>query len=425
MATPKPKPDQGVVTKQRAVICVSIVATTFILCPERLRIWRDLCVVPVLAWLTALAFDVKDGIDDAVNRAWNSVPSWIKKSTKPVMAGASTMNIDEKEDWVVSHALNATTARLSRLLATSWNRVITALQISRRGVAEYLKRVASIIDPESKNIQTIAQTNAHEPNLGDPLQPSNEIFHRRRYLFHVIISLAEPRHLLHPPMSSSLTFFTHLSFCLVERSIWESRRMTVLEKLTAGHYWDIRGKCEAYNGIAWTEREVLAIRGVEVLGVVDEDGVNPIDRCDQYFDSLRHDWDYINMSWNDVDFAIILGLLTTGPRAAKKSKALLDIFNQLRTKQVFSARAQEASKGSLNCWWVGAASGIITVATLGAASPLTVPLFVGSWATGIGYNIAGVTIDQRNRSMLEKRTEACLRLCGRFPQLRGIFDEGL
>lgn len=61
--------------KRQAVTTVSAVALIFILWPERFIILRNLCFVPVLAWLTSLVFDLKHGALDA----WDGVPAWLKR----------------------------------------------------------------------------------------------------------------------------------------------------------------------------------------------------------------------------------------------------------------------------------------------------------------------------------------------------------
>lgn len=61
--------------KRQAVTTVSVVALILILWPERFIIWRNLCLVPVLAWVTSLVFDLKHGALDA----WDGVPTWMKR----------------------------------------------------------------------------------------------------------------------------------------------------------------------------------------------------------------------------------------------------------------------------------------------------------------------------------------------------------
>lgn len=71
----KPLADHRAAAKRQAVTTVSAIALIFILWPERFIIWRNLCFVPVAAWLTALVFDIKHGALDA----WDGVPAWMKR----------------------------------------------------------------------------------------------------------------------------------------------------------------------------------------------------------------------------------------------------------------------------------------------------------------------------------------------------------
>jgi hypothetical protein len=71
----KPLADHRAAAKRQAVTTVSAIALVFILWPERFIIWRNLCFVPVAAWLTALVFDLKHGALDA----WDGVPAWVKR----------------------------------------------------------------------------------------------------------------------------------------------------------------------------------------------------------------------------------------------------------------------------------------------------------------------------------------------------------
>lgn len=70
-----PLAENRAAAKRQAVTTVSIVALILILWPERFIILRNLCLVPVVAWATALVFDLKHGALDA----WDGVPAWLKR----------------------------------------------------------------------------------------------------------------------------------------------------------------------------------------------------------------------------------------------------------------------------------------------------------------------------------------------------------
>lgn len=131
----------------------------------------------------------------------------------------------------------------------------------------------------------------------------------------------------------------------------------------------------------------------------------------------------MNISWNDVDFAIILGFLVTGPRATQSTKDLFASFSRLRINQALAARGDFSRKGFLTCWCVSATAGAVTLLTGGLAAPITGPLFVGGCFSGLGFGFAGDAINARDVKMWKKRIEGCQDLQRRFPQLEGFFEE--
>lgn len=86
------------------------------------------------------------------------------------------------------------------------------------------------------------------------------------------------------PMSSSLVADTHLSLCLIDEVTWESQNTILAKKLARGLYWDIRGQDSWYRGARWTEEQVLAILGIEVLGIlgVKHDFIDTCHQCERH-----------------------------------------------------------------------------------------------------------------------------------------------
>jgi len=83
-----------------------------------------------------------------------------------------------------------------------------------------------------------------------------------------------------PPMIESLVADTHFSFCLIEKSVWESSTTALSAKLARGRYWDIRGENDWQKGEVWSEDEVRKVLGVEVLGLVEVGkGRDVLDAC--------------------------------------------------------------------------------------------------------------------------------------------------
>jgi hypothetical protein len=140
------------------------------------------------------------------------------------------------------------------------------------------------------------------------------------------------------------------------------------------------------------------------------------------FALLREDWKYMNIWWNDVDFAVLLGFLVAGNRAAAKCKSMLNVFHELRYEEVVKPRSEGCVKGFMASWGVAMLSGVVTAASGGLAAPVTVPLFATAWATGMGCGIAGTAISKGEKAKRDRRAQACRDLLSRFPQLRLVFD---
>lgn len=129
---------------------------------------------------------------------------------------------------------------------------------------------------------------------------------------------------------------------------------------------------------------------------------------------LRQDWDYRRISWNDVDFAIILGFLVTGSQAATTSKAIFSHFSQLRIDQALIPRRKAAFGLSM------AALGA-TILTGGLASPITAPLLVSGTLPVVDMAL-DKTLSPRDAAMWQQREDACRKLLGQFHELKAIFS---
>lgn len=161
MPAPSPKPlaDHRAAAKRQAVTTVSAIALVFILWPERFIIWRNLCFVPVAAWLTALVFDIKHGALDA----WDGVPAWMKRiigaddnssssnnnrssgSASRMGAGARNGSNRAKSmtmsDYVLVH-LGDTVSLVKREVARLW-------EILRPILAEWIRQAILFLNSQS------------------------------------------------------------------------------------------------------------------------------------------------------------------------------------------------------------------------------------------------------------------------------------
>lgn len=159
MAGPSPKPlaDHRAAAKRQAVTTVSAIALVFILWPERFIIWRNLCFVPVAAWLTALVFDIKHGALDA----WDGVPAWMKRiigaddsssnnnrssgASSRMGSGARNSSNRAKSmtmpDYVLMH-LSDTVSLVKREVARLW-------EIARPILAKWIRQVIHFLSSQS------------------------------------------------------------------------------------------------------------------------------------------------------------------------------------------------------------------------------------------------------------------------------------
>jgi hypothetical protein len=62
------------VAKQQLVCIVTIIATLFVLCPERYQLYRNLAVIPVIAYVTSRTFD----LIISLNEKWDRAPAVVK-----------------------------------------------------------------------------------------------------------------------------------------------------------------------------------------------------------------------------------------------------------------------------------------------------------------------------------------------------------
>lgn len=132
------------------------------------------------------------------------------------------------------------------------------------------------------------------------------------------------------------------------------------------------------------------------------------------FDALRSDWEYRNISWNDVDFAILLGaLMVVGQEdeaATRKCRELFHTMGTVRLEQFLVPRAQ------LSAGFATAAGVMAILGTGGLAAPLVGPMMLGKLGAAVGTG----KISRRDRAIWDQRLDKGRDLAIRFPQLRGV-----
>lgn len=110
------------IAKRQFTFLVSITATVFILCPECLRIYRNLCIVPALAWLTGFAFD----LINSLSNTWDNAPAVLKYFIPVDMNVPITAPFDQISTYV-GPTLSWATSR-ARLMALEAKARIMALR---------------------------------------------------------------------------------------------------------------------------------------------------------------------------------------------------------------------------------------------------------------------------------------------------------
>jgi len=127
-------------------------------------------------------------------------------------------------------------------------------------------------------------------------------------------------------------------------------------------------------------------------------------------DTLRKGWEYRNISWNDIDFALLLGILVVGPKVVEKCKELFQTMETLRFEQFLVPRAQ------LSAGLATAMGAMAILGTGGLAAPFLGPMVLGKFGASVPR------ISRRDQVMWDQRLDAMRRLAEEFPQLRALVD---
>lgn len=130
----------------------------------------------------------------------------------------------------------------------------------------------------------------------------------------------------------------------------------------------------------------------------------------------------MHISWNDVDFAIILGFLVIGTQAADKSAMLFANFEQLRIEQVLVSIRKAPAKGFMSFSFASVAAGALTVATGGLAAALLVPIIFHSSVGSFGMGVIDAGVSVRDSYLWKTRRVACRDLVTQFEQLEVLFS---
>ncbi|KAI1089889.1 hypothetical protein F5B19DRAFT_494946 [Rostrohypoxylon terebratum] len=441
------------INKRPPVLAMSVAIAIFLLIISSSRVARYLVIVALLTWLVRTAINFRDKIQSMwdsliairhlvivefltwlvgtsidfrgkIQSIWNPFLAWVKWCIIGI-GDDNAMNNRGGLEWPLDRVISNSVARVKELYITikaevpklKWAFWDVSTALPQRFVSG-LKRMPEWHDQQSRRGQAkewyvlfVKTPPVH--GYGPLVSGSSSQDYQA-----TVIQWESDNTSTIPSMSKPSTFQAHISLCLIEKDVWENRQISILNKLVSGSYWDIRGKNSWNDGVNWSNHEVRRISAIDVLGM--GRSYTAVEDCHLYFATLREGWKYLKITWNSIEFAITLGLLVVGPPAVEKSKLLFEDFWRLKINQAFRVREEIAPKGFLSSWCIAASSVIITVGTGGLAAPITAPLFVGSWATGMGFGVAECLLSLCHDSKIQTRVSECQRLLRQFPQLDPI-----
>lgn len=139
------------------------------------------------------------------------------------------------------------------------------------------------------------------------------------------------------------------------------------------------------------------------------------------YDQLSSKWDYLNIWWNDADFAIILAFLTIGDEITAECAQLLKRLAHLRSMDVIRPRDQACRTNFKAGVGTFLGASVLTVLTAGAAAPLVGPaLVVSSWGWALGSSLVEEKLGEGGYNRYERRRQSCEELRARFPQIQKL-----
>jgi hypothetical protein len=234
--------------------------------------------------------------------------------------------------------------------------------------------------------------------------------------------------------------------------------LTLSQKLEGQPFWNYFGDdCASSRAAAWPKNRIQQINGIQDLGIA-MSGVVATDLCTEcefFYPSpqchgnfpvvkhekgneitnsqpnvnfsdyleLRQNWDYLNIWWNDADFALILAHRLISDKPAQKCREIFQRLAILRLAEVTAVRSQKCGTSIRAGVATFAGGWVLTVVTLGAAAPVSVPVMLGGWGCAFTSGIIGGALQAGEQAREARRVSACKSLQTRFPRLSLLFAQ--
>ncbi|EHK22721.1 uncharacterized protein TRIVIDRAFT_53979 [Trichoderma virens Gv29-8] len=401
--------------KRQAVITVSVVTFIFILWPERYIIWRNLCLVPVLAWLTSLVFDLKHGALDA----WDGVPAWLKRiigaddnSTYTNSSGSSRTGARQPQSQATA-ILDYVLMRLVRTAFWIKCEAVRLWEVTGPLMVEWINQAIHLLISQVSASQTSSSAGAEKPApkftqyygiLLKTYRGPDSPFRMRDAPNKFIPGESKDVSAV-PSVFGSWDADSRLALCLVEKAIWDNRNLTLRSKIATGTYWTMTAQGRGYARPGLDNYDLGRIIAIDVIGLGDGQ-YDALKKCHECFRPLCQGWKYMRMHWEDVDFAVIFAFLVMGPALRTRCVQVYRALCKLRSEQAEGSRRGAPNIDPL----------LIAAATGGLAVPFVLPLM----ASGL---VAAAVTKNRNGDMPEQRRKAYRSLMTRFPEVKMLFED--
>jgi hypothetical protein len=387
------------VAKQQLVCIVTIIATLFVLCPERYQLYRNLAVIPLLAYVTSKTFD----LIISLNEKWDRAPAVVKYFVPvqiPEIAPPSEQicRLVNSQIVTASDKVHQFSLQLRSIVhaLVDWILRQTGQGSFSKGAPGSDAKTPKQLKPDRWVAVLVTTPILEERN---PFQIDTDI--NTEILELISWESTE----LSPNLAIILssTFKVQLTLCLIPKSIWFSRK-TLLEKFMTGLYWSHQPGQSHCQGQQWDEDRIRAISRVQYIGQVEDH--KDFVKVNERFDSLRKGWNDVNTYWNDVDYAILFAFLLVGKSSTDICKKMFDHFANLRVE--YAQRNTDLNRSR-------AGAALLTLLTGGLAAPVTIPMMMGA-------GDAAMTMSANDRYLWGERMNMCKGLLERYKELAVIIE---